>query len=417
MSDGLANPNPDTRSLLVRHQRRREQGWPTLSILVGPPELAQAAWRDWATNAGRRVLVSDADTEMEFAGQALREIGTTTDLIDAALAWIASSSANRFSLSRNRLARMTAWEFEEFWTAFAHAQNHGQVSSLVQRILKSSLLKTNVIAGLEADLAETPQRHRAIGLARLFEGLAGLVTFSRMPAIMISASHPDSFDRQPVGVSLLANLVTVEPSLCLALQIPSASYAMFGRRQSDARLFALLREGCVELESVATDRHQFGHREASSAIPVSTSQYLAKIGATSQATSFLAEAARELGRADAAGEDRARSAAERFLFEVLESLPATAGRFQLNARLEFVHGSRRAEGDLVAPAARVAIELDGGYYHLANADAYRRDRKKDYAYQRHGYLVLRFLSEDVVVRLAEIMDTIIEAMPRSGLES
>jgi hypothetical protein len=417
MSDGLANPNPDTRSLLVRHQRRREQGWPTLSVLIGPPELAQAAWRDWAANAGRRVLVCDADTEVDFAGQVLREIASTTDLIDAALAWAASSSANRFSLSRVRLARMTAGEFEGFWNAFIDTEGDGHASFLVQRILKSGLLKTNVIAALEADLAATPQSHRAISLARLFEGLAGLVTFSRMPAIIFSAPHPDSFDRQPVVVSLLANLVTVEPSLCLALQISSASYAMFGSRQPDARLFALLREGCVELESVATDRLQSGHSEPSSAIPLSTSEYLAKIGATAQATSFLAEAARELGKGDAASEDRARSAAERLLFEVLESLPATAGRFELNARLEFVHGTRHAEGDLVAPAARVAIELDGGYYHLANADAYRRDRKKDYSYQRHGYLILRFLSEDVVVRLEEIVDTIIEALPRSGPES
>ncbi|HJZ56059.1 MAG TPA: DUF559 domain-containing protein, partial [Gemmataceae bacterium] len=58
---------------------------------------------------------------------------------------------------------------------------------------------------------------------------------------------------------------------------------------------------------------------------------------------------------------------------------------------------------------KVVVEVDGGHYHL-NPDQYRRDRHKDWLYQRHGYLVLRFLAEDVVDDLESILNTIVEAV-------
>jgi len=54
----------------------------------------------------------------------------------------------------------------------------------------------------------------------------------------------------------------------------------------------------------------------------------------------------------------------------------------------------------------LVIELDGAQ-HLADPDAYRRDRHKDALLQRHGYFVLRFLAEDVGKRLDSVLDSII----------
>ncbi len=51
------------------------------------------------------------------------------------------------------------------------------------------------------------------------------------------------------------------------------------------------------------------------------------------------------------------------------------------------------------------IELDG-YFHFQDAEAYRRDRRKDWEMQHRGFVVLRFLSDDVAARLEEILDTI-----------
>jgi superfamily II DNA or RNA helicase/very-short-patch-repair endonuclease len=109
---------------------------------------------------------------------------------------------------------------------------------------------------------------------------------------------------------------------------------------------------------------------------------------------------------EANGADRARSASEAFLYRRLETLPATAGRFRLNAELPIpFDGWGRMEVDLLCADARVAIELDGAQ-HLESVDAYRRDRRKDQLLQENGYFVLRFLAEDVGKRLDAVLDTI-----------
>jgi len=113
---------------------------------------------------------------------------------------------------------------------------------------------------------------------------------------------------------------------------------------------------------------------------------------------------------DAEGADRARSATEAFLYLRLETLPETAGRFRLNADLPIAFDGRsRMEVDLLDADARVAIELDGAQ-HLSDADAYRRDRRKDMLLQENGYIVLRFLAEDVGARLDDVLDAILRAL-------
>jgi very-short-patch-repair endonuclease len=110
------------------------------------------------------------------------------------------------------------------------------------------------------------------------------------------------------------------------------------------------------------------------------------------------------------GVNRARSATEAFLFRRLETLPETAGRFRLNVELPIpFDGWGKMEVDLLAAATRVAIELDGDQ-HLADADAYRRDRRKDMLLQENGYLVLRFLAEDVGKRLDEVLNGILRGL-------
>ena len=114
--------------------------------------------------------------------------------------------------------------------------------------------------------------------------------------------------------------------------------------------------------------------------------------------------------ADAEGVGRARSATEAFLYRRLETLPDTAGRFRLNTELPIAFdGQGRMEVDLLCADARVAIELDGAQ-HLADADAYRRDRRKDVMLQENGYFVLRFLAEDAGKHLEEVLDAILRAL-------
>ena len=110
---------------------------------------------------------------------------------------------------------------------------------------------------------------------------------------------------------------------------------------------------------------------------------------------------------EAEGAARARSASEAFLFRRLESLPETNGQFRLNSILPIpFDGAGQMEVDFLCSSKRLAIELDGAQ-HLSDAEAYRRDRRKDALLQRHGYLVLRFLAEDAGKHLDLVLDTIL----------
>ena len=113
---------------------------------------------------------------------------------------------------------------------------------------------------------------------------------------------------------------------------------------------------------------------------------------------------------NAEGEPRARSASEAFLFRRLQTLPATAGRFRLNVKLPIpFDGVGEMEVDLLCAQTGIVVELDGAQ-HLADAEAYRRDRRKDALLQQNGYFVLRFLAEDAGKNLDHILDTILATL-------
>lgn len=69
------------------------------------------------------------------------------------------------------------------------------------------------------------------------------------------------------------------------------------------------------------------------------------------------------------------------------------------------------EVNLLCEESRIAIELDGPQ-HLTDAAAYRRDRRKDQLLQEHGYLVLRFLAEDIAKELDAILDSVLRSLTR-----
>jgi very-short-patch-repair endonuclease len=54
--------------------------------------------------------------------------------------------------------------------------------------------------------------------------------------------------------------------------------------------------------------------------------------------------------------------------------------------------------------------LRDGAQHLGDPAAYRRDRRKDRLLQENGYVVLRFLAEDVAKGLDAVLDAILRAL-------
>jgi superfamily II DNA or RNA helicase/very-short-patch-repair endonuclease len=140
-----------------------------------------------------------------------------------------------------------------------------------------------------------------------------------------------------------------------------------------------------------------------------TVQRLVRDGVDAPLANLFVHAVRTVAP-DAEGLERARSATEAFLFRRLETLPETKGLFQLNARLPIAFdGWGQMEVDLLSVHGRIAVELDGAQ-HLANPDAYRRDRRKDALLQENGYFVLRFLGEDVGRHLDMVLDAVLRAL-------
>ena len=67
------------------------------------------------------------------------------------------------------------------------------------------------------------------------------------------------------------------------------------------------------------------------------------------------------------------------------------------------------EVDLLWADGSVVVEVDGGQ-HLVDAVAYRRDRRRDLLLQENGYFVLRFLAEDLVRTLNEVLDAVLRTL-------
>ena len=109
-------------------------------------------------------------------------------------------------------------------------------------------------------------------------------------------------------------------------------------------------------------------------------------------------------------DDPARNAAERALFERLNPCQRRSRLFELNGLLDFRFGSTQwIEVDLVARSLKLAVEVDG-YHHFQDMEAYRRDRRKDLELQKHGYLVVRVLADDVVEHCDQVNNTILAAV-------
>ena len=79
-------------------------------------------------------------------------------------------------------------------------------------------------------------------------------------------------------------------------------------------------------------------------------------------------------------------------------------------------GQGQMEVDFLNDVLRIVVELDGSQ-HLSDPETYRRDRRKDRLLQQNGYLILRFLAEDVGKDLDGVLDSILQSLTgrqRSG---
>jgi hypothetical protein len=378
----------DPTAVLERHAVRRATGVPTVSLLVGPAGACVGTWRRWAARAGRNVVVAHRHP-FPFA-EWIGALAEQVDLSAAALRCLAERAGRDPSELLSAWPRKTQAERDSFCNNLPPQADDDLLRAVAE-------LPFNSGPTAAAALGERGER--------VIPVIAGLGRPASWPAVLqVAGSTADFRSISQTGITWVTRL----PDLPMGVAVPAGVWDEFCRTAPESRAKALLGEGEVVVPSL--DR-QTVEQTLADAGAVGTS---AAVISASGADEALLESAVAAARATAAPpvtqreDDRARSAAERFLYNFLESLPETAGRFELNGDLEFAFGPRPAEVDLLCRSPRIAIELDG-HFHFLGPDGYRRDRTKDWELQRRGFVVLRFLAEDVIPQLEIVRDRILLA--------
>ncbi len=402
---------------LDAHERRRQGGVPTVSVLVGAPERGASVYASWAERGGRDVAV--AESADEFWPQWASALGRLADL---------RQSAVRFASDR------TGWPPERVQGCV----NQGATKD-AERFFRS-LLATDSGCGethLCRALLEAPEEWATTAARKppdCFVGTTQIVPTGNCPCLMLRPTADRGPEEFESSAREMARIAEAAPGLPLVIVLSDGSWADYLSAASDDRTRCLLLEGLISLPGgePGVVRSPLGADDPALASSVKVLQghkappgvfrrfeeaaralgYGGEVGAAGVSGSMSGPAA-PVGRTEGAAEPRetdvARSAAERFLFELLSELPETRGLFALNADPGFRFGNRQAEVDLLADGTKLAIEIDG-FHHFKDPECFRRDRRKDVALQRHGYLVMRFLADDVVSRLEEILKAVLEVV-------
>ena len=407
----------DASRQLDAHDLHRKASRPLVSTLVGPEGHAIHVWRQWRRVHGADVLILREPSLDCLCAQLSHRMCTGEHAIEAALARLAHSLAVPPDTLRYRVLTITAHELELLY-ARAHLDPASDpLDALVVALLDARRTGRKLTPQrLDYDLAGTPASIKAQPFEFL-KALQRLLPPERAPAVLavpeVCAPHEvtANLDRWALFLARVAGQL---PQLPLGIAVNETAYAAYCRDASESYHKAVLQESVIRLPMPDAHTVQRAIEMRLGTLPAelsSVAEKLVQCGVDEETVEAFARAAAATYPAPESEEaaTAARSAAEAFLFDLLEHLPETAGRFELNLVESFHFGTRPAEIDLASRELRIAIEVDG-HYHFTDASRYRRDRRKDFLLQQHGYLVLRFLAEDVVREMFHVRDVILEAV-------
>jgi very-short-patch-repair endonuclease len=251
--------------------------------------------------------------------------------------------------------------------------------------------------------------------------VASLVAISllNVPAFILLLSESQAGNTSPnyanTAAEFLYSISFEVPKLPVAWALSEERYFSYIATCKETRAKAICRETVVRIHSFAEDEiiQVIGPLHLSNIKPLERSiKRIVSDGADHSLVQSFIDAVKKRDAAvsgELEASEIARSAAETFLYERLESMPETSGLFEINRRIDILFGHRMMEVDLVSLEYKLAVEIDG-YFHFGDSEKYRRDRRKDFLLQKDGYIVLRFLAEDIVAQLEEILDTILAAL-------
>jgi very-short-patch-repair endonuclease len=335
---------------LEEHARARRARVPTLTVLVASREIGTKLWEGWAS--GRATATISSDSPRAAITTWLSRLPYESWRL-AAAARLGSSTSNSQVLTgpdclerRILLDRLVGSEGDAGLGAACRALVEGIGTSGTWDGLDER------VAGKEPD---PPWLRLVRPLARVAGETAPTLLF--LPFV----------GRLAATLETAGNIVVRAPLLPVCAVVEGADHERYLRDAPETRWKALVREGSIRPGSQPRTR-------------------------TAPMPAFIPPPPSE-----------ARSAAEQFLFERLEEQPATRGLFLLNEDLDGM------EIDLLSPARKVAVEIDG-FHHFNDPAAFRRDRRKDVTLQKLGYLVVRVLADDVTERLEEVLRDINRAL-------
>jgi Protein of unknown function (DUF559) len=390
---------------LGEQDHRRRAGVPTISVLAGPIGLGAACWRHWCALNGRTLVSQSSADISRLAAVWTTALAEQRDLTADATAWAAARVGRPLAEFNAALSSKTAHDVEVLLDAIA-LDGAAAVDALCRRLLMWKAAGVSIAPErLASELDRLLAAREGPGM-RVVAALATLAPGELLPAFLLA---PQGALGEPAGwidgaARLLTGWAVHVPCVPAALAVERQDLECYLRTARESHATALVREGLVTINSLTEDEVSDRLRtpELSGSI-----RRLATDGTSAELVEDFRRAA--AAAAEPSAGDGARSEAERFLYARLESLAATVGLFVMNAEMDFSFGRGKAELDFVARSLKIAIEVDG-WFHFQDPEAYRRDRRKDWELQRRGYLVLRFLAEDIVPRLEDVLDAILTAV-------
>jgi len=359
-------------------------------VLAGPPDVGAALWDQWLKLRGRPSIRLHAPLESALLACGRAALQAQRPLEEAASESLGQRFASLPESVRPRLSTGTTHERGVALEALLRNSPSTDATLACQCLLSAAT----------GDRAEELLRTFEGSALRAFAALCALMPEDAWPGLTLTPCDSSSCEAMAALAESVLGRVPAFPVSLLAHREWLAPFAS----SSASRATTLVREGIIDLP-----------REVASSLPE-------ELGAFVRAVRDLSPAAHPLGRllfeatqacsspaSDSEAADRARSAAERFLFECLECFAPTRGLFELNVSPGFTMEGRPVEVDLLSRGLRIAIEIDG-WFHFRAPEDYRRDRRKDFALQRHDFIVVRFLAQDVVSELETVLATVEQAV-------
>ena len=320
-------------SVLDRHSMRRTGGVPTVSLLVGPALTAGRTWRRWAQSSGRRVI--DADLPRFPIASWMEAVAEQVNVPGVALERSARCAGRGPEQFLGVWRNMTGYDRAQFWNAISPEPDDDLLRSLAN--CAGDVLPAALVAACWCDVED-----------RAAPMLVRLAPATLWPGVIFHAASTHDLAAAGEAAVKWATRMAAAP---VAIAVAEAVWREYAIEAPDSRTKAILQEGEVILPQLDAANVQRTLLEGG--LTDSATAAIVAVEADEELIESAVIAARATAQLPSlpSDDDNARSDAERFLFLFLESIPETAGRFELNAKLDFRFGPRAAEVDLLCRAA------------------------------------------------------------------